>query len=138
LVLRSAEGNWRTSPFAEAQLFEAKTLVWAIKLPQIYGPRYAFVNDRGEVLLLDEWMARPGPYCIMTVGLDGKFRAQSFQDVQREIGIAANVLAHSGHDSSWLSGPPSLDASGDTASAEAAGVKIVIDLKDGRLTKLHP
>jgi hypothetical protein len=73
----------------------------------------------------------------MTIRPDGVFSSRSFRDIQRETGIPADVLAHFARDSAWLSGPPSLDASGETVDAEAAHMKIAISLADGLITKLR-
>jgi hypothetical protein len=137
----TSSNSWRTSQ-AHAEMFavasSGRRSVWSISLPQRYGPALAVVADTGGVLLVDEWINTPSPYALMVIGPDGNtVSTHSMNDIATAAGLVPAQLAASAASGPWMSAPPAYLAAQDAVSIEAGGVRLRIDLKTGKLSRVN-
>ena len=132
---QDAEGNRRTT----ASLFETMgdrcQQVWSRPLPHSYGPRLGLVNDRGTVVLLDEWINVASPYAIVVMGPDGEVKAQhSFDDIVAVADQSRAAVVEQAAQGFWIAGRPALNRSGSQVSIPTAGGQLTLDLTTGDLS----
>jgi hypothetical protein len=137
----TSSNNWKTSQ-AHAEMFalasSGRRSVWSIPLPQRYGPALAVVADTGGALLVDEWINTPSPYALMVIAPDGNtVRAHSMTDIATAAGLSPAQLAASAASGPWMSAPPVYLAVPDATLIEAGGVRLRIDLKTGKLSRVN-
>ncbi|PSR17138.1 hypothetical protein C8255_14120 [filamentous cyanobacterium CCP3] len=131
---QEADGTRRTV----ASLFETMgdrcQQVWSRRLPHSYGPRLGLVNDRGTVVLLDEWINVASPYAIVVMEADGEVKAQhSFDDIVAITDGSRAEVVEQAAQGFWLSGYPELNRDGAQVSIPAAGGHLTLDLATGEL-----
>lgn len=132
---QDSSGSRRTT----ASLFETMgdrcQQVWSHRLLHSYGPRLGLVNDRGTVVLLDEWINVASPYAIVVMGPDGEVKAQhSFDDIVAVTGQSRAEVVEQAAQGFWLAGNPTLNRNGTQVSIPAAGGQLTLDLATGDLS----
>lgn len=133
-----AQDDWKTAA-AVGELRALKSgdsrLLWRRELPQHYGPRKALVSDRGETLLVDEWINVLSANALLLVDRDDRVIARYAADqVFAVLGVPARDFAALAREGPWLSDGPALSADGRHAIIHAGGRTLEIRLSDGRLT----
>lgn len=130
--------NWRT-PFPQGTLSvgssSAQRVAWQVKLPHQYGPRYTLVTTTGDVILLDGWLNIKPDYAVAILnGSQGSLISFSYEDVLRSLKISPAVLAEKARFGSWwITGKPSLDASGNLALIPAGGKTLIVDIRQAKI-----
>ena len=129
----------KTKDLSTGQLFRgtsrARKLVWEKKLPQEQGPRYALVGNQGEVALFDEWNNVKSRYAVVLINVHRNFeRSHDFDAVATVLGEPVARIVEQARVGWWLQGPPTVDDSGASAYAMAAGKCLAIDLNTGNMT----
>jgi len=116
---------------------EARRSLWSRVLPQGFGPRFVLLNDRGQVLLLDEWINIKSRHAAVLLNRENEVVVQhDFDAVQAVLQIpAAEIVRRSKH-GWWIAAPPSLEPSGEVVRVETAGKTLLIGLADGQLSLL--
>ncbi|PSN11130.1 hypothetical protein C7293_25430 [filamentous cyanobacterium CCT1] len=132
---KDAEGTRRTI----ASLFETTgdrcQQIWLRLLPHSYGPRLGLVNDRGTVVLLDEWINVASPYAIVLMGADGAVEAEySFDEIVQITEQSRAEVVEQAAQGFWLAGRPTINRSGSQVSIPAAGGQLTLDLATGDLS----
>lgn len=138
ILLLQAPVDWQSKQVT-ATLFEATSdrcqPVWSQTLPHEYGPRYALVNDRGQVVLLDEWINVASPYAITVISPTGDTVAQySFDQVAAVLAVSRADLVDQAATGWWISAPPTLSRDGDTVRVAAGSDRLEINLATGALS----
>jgi hypothetical protein len=104
-------------------------------LPHEYRPRFAAVSDEGHVLLLDEWINIASRYAVMVLDAKNEVVAEhDFHAVANALGVPGSEIVPLARHGSWLQSPPSLGPGEETATVEAAGKVLRINLRDGTLS----
>ena len=139
VLVVSTTDNWQ-SPHATAELFgvqgATRTSIWRRPLPHEYGPRFALAGNRGDVLLLDEWINAQSRYAVMVINRRNEIVAeQSYDDVEKTVGVAMGRIQTNVRSGVWIGGTPSLDAASNRAVVPTvAAVALRVDLTDGRVS----
>lgn len=137
LLIESIDG-WK-SRAAVAKFYRAgpsgKTLLWQLLLPQEYGPRFAFVGNEGQVLLLDEWINVESKNAIWLRTLHMEV-AYDFNAVAGLLNLPPRDIVGRAAFGWWISGMPSLVEAGAAVIVPAAGLRIRIGLDNGQLSLL--
>jgi hypothetical protein len=135
----STPDSWKTA-HATGELFlvtgSTPRSMWRRTLPQQFGPRLALVTDRGEVLLLDEWIIRMSSYAVMVITPRGDTLAQwSFDDVQKAMGVEmARIVTHE-RIGFWIAREPVIEQGATRVVVPTVAAKtLVVSLVDGRLS----
>lgn len=133
--------HWKTAQ-AHAEMFavapSGRRSAWSTPLPQRYGPALALVADNGGALLVDEWINTPSPYALMVIAPDGKtVCSHSMNDIAAASGVSSAQLAASAAAGPWRSARPIYLAKQDAVLIEAAGVRLHVDLKTGKLSRAN-
>jgi hypothetical protein len=135
LVIETPDG-WQ-SRLAVAKLYRVspsrESLLWQSRLPQEYGPRFAHVGNKGQVLLLDEWINIESRNAIWLRTLQNTV-TYDFQAVAGVLNLPARQIVERAAFGWWISAPPSLAESGGPAIVPAAGKLLQIDLDTGGLS----
>ena len=110
-------------------------IVWEGELPQEYGPRYVLISQRGEVLMLDEWINVKSKYAIVVLNPQKNLVIQhDFDKVQQVLQVPISEIVQKATQGSWwISAPPSLDESLTFAYIPTAGKVLRVDLQTGEL-----
>ena len=113
-------------------------VLWERELPQEYGPRYVLVGQRGEVLMLDEWISNRSKYSIVVLNPQNDWVIQhNFEKVQKVLDVpTAEIVRKATRGSWWISEPPVLDKSGSRAYVPTTGKVLTVDLQTGELSLL--
>lgn len=113
--------------------------VWQQELPHELGPRFALVNDDGQVVLFDEWINILSPLAIMVVGEDGQELARYGVDAIVELlAVERRDLVSQAQHGPWRGSIPALSPTGDAAHVMAAGRELSINLGSARLSLVAP
>lgn len=133
--------NWKTSR-AHAEMFavasSGRRSVWSTALPQRYGPALALVSSNGGVLLVDEWINTPSPYALMVLAPNGEtVGSHSMNDIAAASGLSPAQLAASAASGPWRSAQPIYEAGQGVMLIEAGGVRLHVDLKTGKLSRVN-
>ncbi len=109
---------------------------WEGELPQEYGPRYVLVGQRGEVLMLDEWISNRSKYSIVVLNpRDDLVIQYNYEEVQEVLNVpTSEIVRKATRGSWWLSGLPVLDKSGSRAYVPTTGKILRIDLQTGEIS----
>ena len=108
--------------------------VWAQILPQNYGPRLALVTDRGDTLLLDEWINVASPYAIVMLDASGEIVGQySFDDIVAISGRTRASVVERAQQGFWIAGEPTLKPP-NLVEVPTAGATLAINLTTGEIS----
>jgi hypothetical protein len=130
---------WR-SVHAQAELFSTtagtRTRIWQRPLPHRYGPRHVLVGNRGDVLLLDEWIKVMSRHAVMLIDQRNRIVTQrSFKDVETVVGVPLGSIVSEDRSGFWMGGRPTLDAEANRAVVPTvANRNLIVDLQNGRLS----
>jgi hypothetical protein len=130
--------RWKSGQ-VQGELFQVtgkeRTLLWARKLPHFYGPRYGLVTDRGDVLLVDEWIHHPNDYTLLLFDRENSQVARySFQRLLELMKIDRfQKMTRTRDLERAIVGQPSLDDRESRASLELLGKMVSIDLNTGNI-----
>ncbi|HEY9761255.1 MAG TPA: hypothetical protein V6D07_01955 [Trichocoleus sp.] len=109
--------------------------LWSKTLPQEYGPRFALVNDQGQVALLDEWINVASPHAVMVMNSTGKVVAQhGFEDLAARLQVSRADIVDAARFGWWISRAPALIRNGEMVQVSTAGKQLKIDLETGALS----
>lgn len=138
VLVLSTPDAWE-SRHANAELFaienEVRTSLWSRTLPQEFGPRYALLDDRGRVLLLDEWIHVKSDTAAVVLDRNGHEVARhSFDDIQKVVDVPARDLVRRAHLGWWITLPPRLGPTLGTASIGTGGKLLWVHLADGQIS----
>jgi hypothetical protein len=137
----AAEDAWRSSR-ASGELVRVASgrqrPVWKTSLPEQFGPRFVLLDDRGDVLLVDEWVNTVTRHALVLFDVTGHERAHyTFDDIRIATGVPGSTIVQMAVHGSWLTSVPALDAVAQTATITAGGKTLSISLTDGHLSVLH-
>ena len=114
---------------------DARTPLWKRALPQELGPRHVLVDDRGRVLLLDEWIHVKSDRAAVVLDRNGRQVARhSFDDIQKVVDVPARDLVRRAKLGWWITKPPRLDPNLGVASIATGGKLLLVHLADGQLS----
>lgn len=138
ILLLQAPADWQRKQVT-ATLYAATSdrcqPVWSQTLPHEYGPRYALVTDRGQVVLLDEWINVASPYAVTVLGPTGETVAQhSFDQVAAVLAVSRADLVDQAATGWWISAPPSLSRDGEMVRVAAGSDRLEINVATGELS----
>jgi hypothetical protein len=134
----TAEDEWRSSR-ASGELVRVaagrRTPAWKISLPEPFGPRFVLLDDRGNVLLVDEWTNTVTRHALVLFDVTGRERAHyTFDDIRTATGLSGSTIVHMAVHGSWLMSVPALDGAAQTATFTAGGKTLSVSLTDGHLS----
>ena len=130
--------EWQT-PVATGQMYQGDSLLWEKPLPQQYGPRFVVVGERGQVLLVDEFINVASPYALMLLDAAGEpVATYAFEDIQQVLSVSAADLTRQATSGWWVSAAPQLRQLEDSTAGEAVlisagGTYLVVNLSAGEL-----
>lgn len=134
LTLTEADGQRSTIASLYAATDNLCQQIWSQPLPHSYGPRLAIVNDRGIVVLLDEWINVASPHAIVVLDSEGAVMAQhSFDDIVAVTRQSRAEVVEQAAQGFWLAGNPEINRAGSRLVVPAAGGLISLDLATGEL-----
>lgn len=110
-------------------------LVWTRELPHRPRPRFAFVDDQCQVVLLDEWLNVRSALAVTVI--DKNNRTVSVHDleaVRAALDVPIGALAAQARHGVWIQAPPVPGAQGDAVEVAAGGRTLVIRMRDGALS----
>jgi hypothetical protein len=109
--------------------------LWRGELPQHYGPRFTYVTQTGDVILLDGWLNIKPPDAVAILnGKQGSLVSFSYEDVTRSLGVSPAALAEKARFGSWwITNKPSLDASGNLVLIPAGGKTLIVDTRQAKI-----
>ena len=137
LVLATAD-KWKT-PHGSAELYlvgtDERQLLWKRDLPHYHGPRRALVSDKGEVLLVDEWINVASRYALTIIDLENRIVASyNAEQVFKTLGVPLREITHHAKAGPWITDGPVFSPDGKFALIMAGGRTLEVSLSDGRLT----
>jgi hypothetical protein len=129
--------KWQTEK-ARGQLYQLtgnnRKLLWSKQLPHIYSPRFVFLGDKGDILLLDEWINQPTSYAIILLDKNNKTMLHySFNSLAILLQTSPDKLAANAKYGTWIMAIPQWDALGKTVVVETFNKTLKIDLENGTL-----
>jgi len=134
----AAEDRWQSSRVSGELVRVAgtrRTSVWKTPLPEQFGPRFVFLNDRGNLLLVDEWATIVTRHALVLFDATGRELAHhTFDDIQAATGVPGSTIAEMARYGSWLTSVPALDVAGEAATLSVGGKTLSISLADGHLS----
>jgi hypothetical protein len=138
----AAEDQWQQSSKASGELLrvagERRTSAWKKSLPEQFGPRFVLLNDRGDVLLVDESVNIVTRHALVLFNTNGRELAHlTFDDIQTLTGVSGSTIVQMARYGSWLTSVPQLDTSGDNATFTAGGKTVSISLTDGHVSVIR-
>ncbi len=130
------EPEWR-SRTPTATLYSGDTLIWKKELPHQYGPRFALVSPKGQVILFDEYINVASPYAIALINSTGEdISTHSFDDIQAFLqDVSRADLTRQANSGWWISSPPQLDKLEQNALVQTGGTTLQINLTTGELSR---
>jgi hypothetical protein len=136
LVVATADA-WKTA-YPTAELLDIRSgsrhVLWSRVLAQQFGPRAALVSDRGQVLLVDEWINVTSRWALQLLDVNNRVVATHPHDaVLAALGVPSEVVSREARSGTWLSSAPALSADGQSARIAAGGRSLWVSLVDGRL-----
>jgi len=140
LEIRLRPGAGPHAASSTASLFDVSsstsTPLWSRELAHRPRPRFAVVGDRGEVLLVDEWLNLRSELTLMLIDRANRVLAvHDLEAVRSTLGVPLRALpAHARH-GTWLQAPPALSADGKSVELSAAHRVLVVQLQDGSLSR---
>lgn len=142
MLIVSADDQWET-PRASAALYAgrpgARQQLWTRQLPQHHGPRKVLLSDRGDSLLVDEWINILSPHALMLIDRRNQLVADySAQQVLAALGLSAREASASAREGPWLVDGPHLSTDGQGALLRAGACTLEIRLSDGKLSSVCP
>ena len=109
--------------------------VWEARLPHEYGPRYAVVDARGSVLLVDEWINIASRHALVLFDSAGREVAHyGFDDIQRVLEVERRGVSAHAKLGVWMTTPPALDGERGVVTIETSGKVLAVRMSDGRLS----
>ena len=125
---------------ATASLWElnttARKLLWTRELAHRPRPRFALVGNEGQVMLLDEWLNLRSELAVMLIDEDNRTLAvHDLEAVRSALGVPIAALASKARHGAWMQALPALGAQGETVEVAAADRVLVINLRDGVLSR---
>ena len=112
---------------------EAKSQ-WTKNLPHAYRPRFAFVNDEGFVILLDQWINVAGPHAVTVFDQNGATTAAyDFYDIADVIGVPGREIVPLAKHGSWMSSQPPVDIKSNAVRVTVGGKGLAIQFDTGEL-----
>jgi hypothetical protein len=135
----ASSDRWKSGQ-AQGKLFQVtekgRKLLWTRKLSHLYGPRYSLVTDRGQVLLVDEWIHQPIEQTVQlfdrhnSLVVEYSFhqllRLMDISTAQRQAKTRQNYLA--------IIALPTLNEAEMIVKLEVLGKKASLDLLTGDLS----
>jgi hypothetical protein len=134
----ASSDRWQSGQ-AQGRLFQVtekgRKLLWTRKLPHLYGPRYSLVSNRGQVLLVDEWIHHPIKQTIQLFDRHNFLVVEySFHRLLKLMDISSSYRqAKTRQNYTAVIAPPLLDADEIKANLEILGRKASLDLRTGSL-----
>jgi hypothetical protein len=105
------------------------------ELPQVYGPRHVLIGDRGEVLLLDEWINRPSEQAIELFNRRGNLIARyPFDRIPGLVNKSPATVAESARSGAWIGSEPILEPDKNSVKILVADKILRIDLSAGKIS----
>lgn len=135
----ASSDRWQSGQ-AQGKLFQVtktgRNLLWTRKLSHLYGPRYSLVTNRGQVLLVDEWIHQPSEHTIQLFDRHNSLVVEySFHRLLQLMDIsAAQRQAKTRQNYMAIIAPPSLDEDEIGANLEFLGKKASLDVLTGNLS----
>lgn len=131
-----SEPQWR-SPTPTATLYDGDTQLWEKELPHQYGPRFALVSSKGQVVLFDEYINVASPYAIALINTTGETTSTySFDDIQEFLqNVSRADLTRQATSGWWISSPPQLDETDQNTLVQTGGTTLQTNLKTGELSR---
>lgn len=109
--------------------------VWTQRLPHELRPRFALVNDDGQVLLVDEWINVKSRRAITLIDRQNRVVAEHpYAAVQTLLGVPAAQIVRMARHGYWLQAPPRLAPTGKLALLEGGGKTLSVDMTTGALS----
>jgi hypothetical protein len=107
-------------------------LLWSRILPHNYRPRFVIVGEKGEVLLLDEWINVKSPFAVMLLDKKNQVVTQyDFNAIQKLLGIPGSELVKAARYGAWMMEPPKLNTDNTRVIVKTGHKELSIRLKDG-------
>lgn len=111
---------------------DRREILWSRDLPQHFGSRYVRVNDRGSVLMLDEWTNVRSRFAVLLVDRHNREVARHDTDaVRAALSVTPAEMVRKAKHGVWITAPPVLPGDGKAATVEAGGRTLAIGLADG-------
>lgn len=108
---------------------------WTMDLPHAYRPRFAFVDDAGVVVLLDQWINVAGPHAVTVLDQDGAtVAAYDFYDIAEAIDVPGREIVPLAKHGSWMSTVPQFDSENNAVRVMVARRQLLVHFGDGSLT----
>ena len=109
--------------------------VWTRRLPHELRPRFALVNDDGQVLLVDEWINVKSRRALTLIDRQNRVVAEHpYQTVQATLGVPGSQIVRMSKHGYWLQAPPHLNPAGKVALLEGGGKTLSLDMATGALS----
>ncbi|KQW45357.1 hypothetical protein ASD88_10540 [Pelomonas sp. Root662] len=113
----------------------SRKVVWTRDLPHRPRPRFAFVSDKCQVVLLDEWLNVRSALAVTVIDKNNRTLAvHDLEAVRMALDLPIGSLAAKARHGVWIQAPPVLGVQGDAVEVATGGRTLVIQLRDGALS----
>jgi hypothetical protein len=135
----ASSDRWKSGQ-AQGKLFQVtgkgRKLLWTRKLSHLYGPRYSLVTDRGQVLLVDEWIHQPIEQTVQLFDRHNSLVVEySFHRLLKLMDIStAHRQAKTRQNYLAIIASPTLNEAEMRVKLEVLGKKAYLDLLTGNLS----
>ena len=110
-------------------------LRWSKTLLHAYRPRFAFVNDVGFIIFLDQWINVAGPHAVTIVDPHGEIIASyGFYDIEDVVGIPGREIVPQAKHGAWMASEPQVDAENNSVRVAVGHKSLDIQFVTGILT----
>ena len=94
------------------------------------------MGNRGDVLLLDEWINVVSRHAVMLIDQRNRIVTQrSFKDVEIVVGVPLGSIVSKERSGFWMGGRPTLDAEANRAVVPTVAHRnLVVDMQNGRMS----
>lgn len=139
VISMNGEAEEWTSSGSNGYLFRKEggnaELRWTKRLPHAYRPRFAFVNDDGFVILLDQWINVAGPHAVTVFDPQGKTIASyDFYDIADVVGVPGREIVPQAKHGAWMASEPQADVENNSVRVAVGGKGLDIQFDTGSLT----
>ena len=135
LVLHSSPGGATASLDATQNL---DVSLWQRDLPHQFGPRIAFVGNRGTVVLLDEWINVFTDHAIVVVDVNGAtLTTYATDEIAVFLGRPRSQVAAEAKFGPWMMGVPKLSKDAESVLVPMGDETLSISLSDGSISTIQ-
>ncbi|MCC2615693.1 hypothetical protein LJ739_05515 [Aestuariibacter halophilus] len=132
LVIRRNETRASISVF---NYQDGVNVSWSSEIAHRFGPRFAFVSDNGQVILVDEWLNRFTDHAVTVFDSSGKVIASySTDDIAQTLSATRQHVHKTATIGAWIQSQPVFDQSAHAVLFKCADKPLLVDVATGLLS----